>query len=153
VVFTDHSLFGFADAASILTNKLLKGVLADVQAVICVSHTSRENTVLRAGLPPARVHVIPNGECLHIAADKQTDDRLARRPLVSQQVQHTSCCLCRTMHMASCAMCMCMHVCMCVNDQLHLSIAVPANAQLWMRANLNQTPHVMVFVAVQTPRM
>ncbi|KAK0737286.1 hypothetical protein B0T21DRAFT_347672 [Apiosordaria backusii] len=34
-VFTDHSLFGFADAASILTNKLLKFTLSDVDHVIC----------------------------------------------------------------------------------------------------------------------
>jgi len=38
-VFTDHSLFGFADAGSILTNKLLKFTLSDVDHVICVSHT------------------------------------------------------------------------------------------------------------------
>lgn len=38
-VFTDHSLFGFADAASILTNKLLKFTLSDVDHIICVSHT------------------------------------------------------------------------------------------------------------------
>ena len=38
-VFTDHSLFGFADAASIVTNKLLKFTLSDVDHVICVSHT------------------------------------------------------------------------------------------------------------------
>lgn len=38
-VFTDHSLFGFADAASILTNKLLKFTLSDVDHVICVSNT------------------------------------------------------------------------------------------------------------------
>lgn len=38
-VFTDHSLFGFEDAASILTNKLLVGTLKNVDAVICVSHT------------------------------------------------------------------------------------------------------------------
>ncbi len=63
-MFTDHSLFGFADAASIATNKLLKAVLADVHAVVCVSHTSRENTVLRACLPPDTVSVIPNGACL-----------------------------------------------------------------------------------------
>lgn len=37
--FTDHSLFGFADAASILTNKLLRGALLNVDAAICVSHT------------------------------------------------------------------------------------------------------------------
>lgn len=38
-VFTDHSLFGFEDAASILTNKLLEATLRNVDAVICVSHT------------------------------------------------------------------------------------------------------------------
>jgi phosphatidylinositol glycan class A protein len=38
-VFTDHSLFGFADAGSILTNKLLKFTLSDVDHAICVSHT------------------------------------------------------------------------------------------------------------------
>ena len=88
-VFTDHSLFGFDDAASILTNKLLVGTLRNVDAVICVSHTgyvlflylsnewassahSRENTVLRgelfernegdpSGLSVRRnVYVIPN---------------------------------------------------------------------------------------------
>ena len=69
IVFTDHSLFGFDDAASILTNKLMVGTLKNVDAVICVSHTgyvsllsirthpllqlfwfSRENTVLRGQL-------------------------------------------------------------------------------------------------------
>ena len=71
-VFTDHSLFGFDDAASILTNKLLVGNLLNVDAVICVSHTGRENTVLRAQLfdkdvyDPSKlsmrnnVYVIPN---------------------------------------------------------------------------------------------
>lgn len=80
-VFTDHSLFGFADAASILTNKLLEGALRNVDAVICVSHTGcvivrsslltvvftregdgcrRENTVLRANLRPETAYVIPN---------------------------------------------------------------------------------------------
>uniref|UniRef100_A0A8H7XMR0 Glycosyl transferase family 1 domain-containing protein n=1 Tax=Psilocybe cubensis TaxID=181762 RepID=A0A8H7XMR0_PSICU len=46
----DHSLFGFDDAASILTNKLMVGTLKNVDAVICVSHTGRENTVLRGQL-------------------------------------------------------------------------------------------------------
>ncbi|XP_052761075.1 phosphatidylinositol N-acetylglucosaminyltransferase subunit A-like [Mya arenaria] len=59
-VFTDHSLFGFADASSILTNKLLKFSLADCHHAICVSHTSKENTVLRAAIPPETVSVIPN---------------------------------------------------------------------------------------------
>jgi glycosyltransferase involved in cell wall biosynthesis len=61
VLFTDHSLVGFADPASIALNKALKFTLADAHAIICVSHTSRENTVLRACLPPRRVYVIPNG--------------------------------------------------------------------------------------------
>jgi len=59
-VFTDHSLFGFADAASILTNKLLEGMLRNVDAAICVSYIGRENTVLRSNLPPKSVYVIPN---------------------------------------------------------------------------------------------
>ncbi|CAO3693923.1 unnamed protein product [Umbelopsis ramanniana] len=58
--FTDHSLFGFADTSSILTNKLLKFTLSDIDHVICVSHTSKENTVLRAALSPRHVSVIPN---------------------------------------------------------------------------------------------
>lgn len=59
-VFTDHSLFGFDDAASILTNKLLVGALRNVDAVICVSHTGRENTVLRAKMLPHPAYVIPS---------------------------------------------------------------------------------------------
>ncbi|ODV88306.1 glycosyltransferase family 4 protein [[Candida] arabinofermentans NRRL YB-2248] len=59
-VFTDHSLFGFADVTSILGNKLLKFTLTDIGHVICVSHTCKENTVLRASLDPSIVSVIPN---------------------------------------------------------------------------------------------
>ncbi|KAK9446443.1 uncharacterized protein V1518DRAFT_430074 [Limtongia smithiae] len=59
-VFTDHSLFGFADPGSILGNKLLKFTLSDIGHVICVSHTCKENTVLRASLDPVMVSVIPN---------------------------------------------------------------------------------------------
>ena len=58
--FTDHSLFGFADASSIHMNKLLKYSLSAVSHVICVSNTSKENTVLRAALDPQSVSVIPN---------------------------------------------------------------------------------------------
>lgn len=43
--------------------QVLKYTLADVHHVICVSHTSKENTVLRACIPPTRVSVIPNGGC------------------------------------------------------------------------------------------
>lgn len=53
-VFTDHSLFGFADASSILTNKTLQFTLADTHHVVCVSHTSKQNTVLRADVAPER---------------------------------------------------------------------------------------------------
>lgn len=75
VVFTDHSLFGLGNMAEIWGNKMLKGCLSDVEAVICVSHTgcvssatfkradvsrSKENTVLRGALNPSIVHVIPN---------------------------------------------------------------------------------------------
>ncbi|CAL5200248.1 unnamed protein product [Lathyrus oleraceus] len=60
VVFTDHSLYGFADIGSIHMNKVLQFTLADVTQAICVSHTSKENTVLRSGLPPEKVFVIPN---------------------------------------------------------------------------------------------
>lgn len=63
-VFTDHSLFGFADVSSILGNKLLKFTLSDISHVICVSHTCKENTVLRASLDPLAVSVIPNAVIL-----------------------------------------------------------------------------------------
>ena len=60
VVFTDHSVYGFAHAGSIHMNKVLQFTLADVSQAICVSHTSKENTILRSGLPPEKVVVIPN---------------------------------------------------------------------------------------------
>jgi len=59
-VFTDHSLFGFADASSIITNLILRCSLCSCEHVICVSHTSKENTCLRASLKPEKVSVIPN---------------------------------------------------------------------------------------------
>jgi phosphatidylinositol glycan class A protein len=57
--FTDHSLFGLSDASAILTNKLLQASLA-CTSVICVSNTSKQNTVLRAHLDPSQVRVISN---------------------------------------------------------------------------------------------
>lgn len=59
-VFSDHSLFGFDDSVGILTNKLLASALRNVHAVICVSHTGRENTSLRGEVEPERISVIPN---------------------------------------------------------------------------------------------
>ena len=40
--------FGFDDASSIHMNKLLVLTLADCNHVVCVSHTAKENTVLRS---------------------------------------------------------------------------------------------------------
>ncbi len=44
-VFTDHSLFGFADLSSILTNKVLQVSLVDCHHIICVSHTWYYNLI------------------------------------------------------------------------------------------------------------
>ncbi|KAI9845908.1 MAG: hypothetical protein M1837_004444 [Sclerophora amabilis] len=111
-VFTDHSLFGFADAASILTNKLLKFTLSDVDHVVCVSHTwyvyltalttrymvrketkygncSKENTVLRASLDPLMVSVIPNA----VVADNFRPLATSPKNLNNQEnnrISHTS---------------------------------------------------------------
>ena len=86
-VYTDHSLFGFNDAASIHLNKvrpstlpprrpptrvqtltrppahhspqqLLKFTLSDAHHAIAVSHTCRENLVLRASLHPLQASYI-----------------------------------------------------------------------------------------------
>ena len=43
-----------------LTNKLLTVSLCDTNHIVCVSYTSKENTVLRAVLNPEIVSVIPN---------------------------------------------------------------------------------------------
>ena len=59
-VYTDHSLFGERDFASINVNKYLSFTLAEVGAAIAVSHVARENLCRRAGVPPALVHAIPN---------------------------------------------------------------------------------------------
>jgi len=85
--FTDHSLFGFADASSIHTNKLLKFSLSDAGHVICVSHTSKENTVLRATLDPLDVSVIPNA----IDATKFTPD-----PSKRDSSKSTNSCYCES---------------------------------------------------------
>lgn len=59
-VYTDHSLFGFNNTAAIHLNKLMKFTMSDIQHVICVSHCSKENLVLRAMIDPQIVSVIPN---------------------------------------------------------------------------------------------
>lgn len=79
-VYTDHSLFGFSDAASIHLNKLMKFTLSDINHAICVSHTCRENLVLRASLDPASVSTIPNAvDSSRFTPDpsrQPTDDRI-----------------------------------------------------------------------------
>lgn len=60
VVFTDHSLFGFADLSAVVTNKFLQIGLSTCNACICVSHIGKENSVLRARVPHHQVSVIPN---------------------------------------------------------------------------------------------
>lgn len=59
-IFTDHSLFGFADLSAVVTNKFLQISLAYTNHCICVSHTGKENTVLRAAVKASNVSVIPN---------------------------------------------------------------------------------------------
>lgn len=60
MIFTDHSLFGFSDLSAVVTNKLLEITLSTVNHCICVSHTGKENTVLRAKVQKEKVSVIPN---------------------------------------------------------------------------------------------
>lgn len=60
VCYTDHSLFGFSDLASININKALKATLSDIDHIICVSHTCRENLSLRAAIHPSLISTIPN---------------------------------------------------------------------------------------------
>ena len=59
-VYTDHSLFGLDDLASVILNRVLQATLSTVDAAIGVSHVCRDNLILRAKLDPKRVHVIPN---------------------------------------------------------------------------------------------
>jgi phosphatidylinositol glycan class A protein len=79
-VYTDHSLFGFSDVASVILNRVLQVSLATIDAGICVSYACRDNFVLRTQLSKRRekahgrkqhvktesssfhprIHVIPN---------------------------------------------------------------------------------------------
>lgn len=73
-VFTDHSLFGFADTSAIVTNKFLELSLADCDHCICVSHIGKENTVLRARVNHDRVSVIPNAIDGNIFTPKESNE-------------------------------------------------------------------------------
>ncbi|KAK7067098.1 hypothetical protein SK128_011268 [Halocaridina rubra] len=78
-VFTDHSLFGFADMSAIVTNNFLALSLADVNHCICVSYVGKENTVLRANVEQDKVSVIPNAldtEVFKPALPKRPKDKI-----------------------------------------------------------------------------
>jgi phosphatidylinositol N-acetylglucosaminyltransferase subunit A len=49
-MYTDHSLFGFNDVASVILNRVLQVTLSTIDAGICVSYTCRDNFILRAKL-------------------------------------------------------------------------------------------------------
>jgi phosphatidylinositol glycan class A protein len=81
-VYTDHSLFGFADVASIHINKALRFALSDVGHCICVSRTCRENLVLRCALDPHEVSAIPNAvDALQFTpeGEEETEETARRR--------------------------------------------------------------------------
>ncbi len=73
-VFTDHSLFGFADASAVVTNTFLKFSLANTDHCVCVSHTGKENTVLRADVAKNKVSVIPNAVDTDVFAPNYSRD-------------------------------------------------------------------------------
>lgn len=59
-VFTDHSLFGFSDASNIHLNKLLKFTLLNIDMVIGVSNSCRDNLILRTEVEDEKIVAIPN---------------------------------------------------------------------------------------------
>ena len=59
-VFTEHSLFNFADTASVNLNKIVKWAYRDVDACIAVSAACKDNVSLRAKIDPHRVFTIQN---------------------------------------------------------------------------------------------
>ncbi|XP_022154115.1 phosphatidylinositol N-acetylglucosaminyltransferase subunit A isoform X2 [Momordica charantia] len=54
--------------------------IQDVTEAICVSHTSKENTVLRSGLPPEKVFVVPNA--VDTAMFKPASNRLSTNEII-----------------------------------------------------------------------
>ncbi|CAM9630465.1 unnamed protein product [Heterosigma akashiwo] len=77
VVYTDHSLFGFADAASIPLNTLMKFTMSEVDHAIAVSNVCKENLVLRANMNPQDISTIPNA----IDSSRFVPDPSKRHPL------------------------------------------------------------------------
>lgn len=83
-VYTDHSLFNVSSLPSILVNKLMAFTLTNVDHVICVSYTLKENLVLRASLRADTVSVIPNA----IDHTKFTPDLRHRNNIYTCGCQH-----------------------------------------------------------------
>ena len=77
ICYTDHSMFGFNDIASININKLLEILVSDVDHIICVSHACRENLVLRSNIHPIHVSTIPNA----VNTNRFSPNPSARYPL------------------------------------------------------------------------
>lgn len=82
VIYSDHSLFGFGDAASINLNKEMKIILSDSDAAICVSYTCKENLALRAQIDPQMIFTIPNA----VDSTKFTPDPSRRFPLNTKNI-------------------------------------------------------------------
>ena len=59
-VYTDHSLYGFADVVALSLARYLSLALACADAALAVSHVGRANLALRTGMPLERISVIPN---------------------------------------------------------------------------------------------
>ena len=85
-VYTEHSLMDLRSLSSIALNMMMAFTLCDAAQVVCVSHCAKENLVLRAGIDPDMVSVIPNAinaenfapvkvsEHEHAEHDKQEQD-------------------------------------------------------------------------------
>lgn len=69
-VYTDHSLFGFHDLASVVLNRVLQVTMSTLGGAICVSNICKENYVQRTKVDPEIVHVIPNAiDCSKFTPD------------------------------------------------------------------------------------
>ena len=70
--YTDHSLFGFADAASVNLNKVLRFTMLGVDRAIAVSKTCKENLALRASMCLDKIDSIPNAVDCNQFAPRET---------------------------------------------------------------------------------
>lgn len=86
-VFTEHSMFGFADIGSIHLNKVLEFALSQSDCVIAVSKTCKSNVMQRAVLLDEKVVVIPNAvDTLHFKPLERCSRRNRTIVLISRLV-------------------------------------------------------------------